>query len=429
MVQLRFGVNHHLKAVVLAAGEGSRLRPLTTSRPKPMIPIAGRPLLEHLLLSIKESGIKQVLLVVGYHSEMIESYFKDGKEFGLRLTYVRQEKPLGTANAVKMAERYVDEDYFLAVYGDLFIHSSSIKSLIQKHSKKKVARMVVVPVKNPQRFGVVRLVDCFVRGLIEKPKPGEAFSSLANAGIYIFPREIFKEISKTKASSRAEFELTDTILNLIESDKQILAEVIDPKSWNDLGRPWDLFEINGRALENSKFEVKGTVESGVHIAGNVGVGEGALVRSGTYIEGPVIIGSGSDVGPNCRIRPFTSLGKDVRVGNACEVKASLIFDKTQIGHLSYVGDSIIGENCNLGAGTITANLRFDDDTVKVMVKSELVDSGLRKLGTIMGDNVKTGVGVSIMPGVKIGANARIGPDITVYRDVEENAFIVGKKSL
>jgi len=412
-----------LKAVVLAAGEGARLRPLTTTRPKHMLPIAGKPILEHLLLAIREGGIRQVVVVVAYRCEMIESYFEDGERLGLDLTYVHQERLLGTANAIGLAEEYVDEDYFLVVYGDLYIHASLIKSLVQRHSETGLTSMTVVPVENPQQFGVVDLRDGFVRGIIEKPKAGEGYGNLANAGIYVLPREVFGEISKTQASPRAEFEITDTIRLLIEKGIPIVSNVVDPDSWLDLGRPWDLLEASERALRSSKLEVKGTVERGVTIVGDVGVEEGARIRSGSYLEGPLLIGGGSDIGPNCHIRPFTSIGRNVRVGSACEVKASLIFDGTHIGHLSYVGDSIIGENCNLGAGTITANLRLDDGTVKVMIKSELVDSGRRKLGAIVGDNVKTGIDVNLMPGVKLGPNAWIGPNVTVYRDVGEGVFL------
>jgi len=394
-----------------------------------MLPIAGRPVLEHLLLAIRKGGIKEIVLVVGYCHEMIESYFGEGKKWGLDLTYVRQEKLLGTANALGAAEGYIDEDYFLLVYGDLYVHTSLIKSLIQKHTKTGLASMAVVPVENPQQFGVVNMKDGFVKGIVEKPKAGEDYGNLINAGIYVLPREIFREVSETRTSSRAEFELTDTLKLLIEKGVPIASNVVDPDSWLDLGRPWDLLEANERALKSLKLEVKGTVEKGANIIGDVVVEEGARIRSGAYLEGPILIGSGSDIGPNCYIRPFTSIGRDVRVGNACEVKASVVFDRTHIGHLSYVGDSIIGENCNLGAGTITANLRLDDGTVKVMVKSELVDSCRMKLGAIMGDNVKTGIGVNLMPGVKLGTNAWIGPGLTVYRDVGEGAFVIHRQNL
>ncbi len=418
-----------MKALVLAAGEGARLRPLTTTRPKHLLPIAGRPILEHLLLAIRDAGVRQVMLVVGYRHEMVENYFEDGKKLGLELSYTYQERLLGTANAIGLAEGYVDEDYFLVVYGDLYVDTCPIKSLIQKHRQTGLPSMAVVPVKNPQQFGIVNLKDGLVKGILEKPKVGEEYGNLANAGIYVFPRNIFGEIFNTQPSPRSELEITDTILLLLKRGISIVPYVIDPGSWLDLGRPWDLLEANERALKSSKLKMEGIVENGANIIGDVGVEEGVRIRSGSYIEGPVWIGSGSDIGPNCYIRPFSSIGKNVRVGNACEVKASIILDGTQVGHLSYIGDSIIGENCNLGAGTITANLRFDDGQVKVLIKSELVDSGRMKLGAMIGDNVKTGINVNLMPGVKLESNAWIGPGLTVYEDVDDGDFILQKQDI
>jgi bifunctional UDP-N-acetylglucosamine pyrophosphorylase/glucosamine-1-phosphate N-acetyltransferase len=158
------------------------------------------------------------------------------------------------------------------------------------------------------------------------------------------------------------------------------------------------------------------------------VAETARVRSGAYIEGPCFIDEGADVGPNCFIRPYTTIGKNARVGNACEVKNSVIMDGTHVGHLSYVGDSILCEKCNLGAGTITANLRLDDGIVKMMVKDKVIDTGRRKLGAILGDNVKTGVNSVLMPGVKVGNGSWVGPNCMVERDLAPNTLVVLKQN-
>lgn len=178
-----------------------------------------------------------------------------------------------------------------------------------------------------------------------------------------------------------------------------------------------------------EHKILGFVETGAHITGPVTVAETAHVRSGAYIEGPAYIGEHSDIGPNCYIRPCTSIGRKVRIGNACEIKNSIIMDGVHIGHLSYVGDSIVGENCNLGAGTITANYRLDAGTVKMMVKDKLVDSGRTKLGAVLGDNVKTGINALFMPGVKVGNNCWIGPNVVVYRDVPPNTALFLKQNL
>jgi bifunctional UDP-N-acetylglucosamine pyrophosphorylase/glucosamine-1-phosphate N-acetyltransferase len=266
-----------------------------------------------------------------------------------------------------------------------------------------------------------------VKRIIEKPALGEAPSNLANAGLYVFSKEIFGKLKRTKASVRGEWELTDSLSLLIKDEKAVLATKISKGDWIDIGRPWDLLEANSWVLKRMEHKVYGTVENGAHLIGPVTVAETARIRSGAYIEGPTFIDEGSDIGPNCYIRPCTSIGKNVRVGNACEIKNSIIMDQTHVGHLSYVGDSILCERCNLAAGTITANLRLDDEPVKMFVKGEVVDTGRRKLGAILGDNVKTGINALLMPGVKVGTNSWIGANFTVHRDLPANTIALLKQ--
>jgi len=409
-----------MKAVVLAAGEGLRLRPFTSTRPKHMLPVGGTPLLEHTLLALKAAGIEDAAVLVGYLEDKIRDYFKDGSDLGLSLTYIRQKHPSGTANAVEMAEEYVNGEDFIMVYGDLLLGSGVFSTILRRHEAAGAPTMAVVPVANPRDFGVVTVKEGFVENIIEKPK-GQVESNLINAGIYVFSTEIFQYIKDTAKSSRGEYEITDTLQSLLSEGTRVAASPVDPEEWLDIGRPWDLLEANERVLRKITSSVEGDVEEGAHLMGPVVVRRGARIRSGAYLEGPVFVGEGSDVGPNCYLRPYTSLGRNVHVGNACEVKNSIVMDGTHVGHLSYVGDSVLGEGCNLGAGTITANLRLDDGSVKVLVKGRVVDSGLRKLGAFLGDGVKTGIGVCIMPGVKIGAGAWIGPRAMVRRDVLEGA--------
>jgi len=412
-----------MKAVVLAAGEGVRLRPLTSTRPKHMLPVGGKPLLEHMLQALKATGIEDVALVVGYEGEKIRSHFGRGESLGLRLSYFVQERALGTANAVALVEQYAEGADFLLVYGDLLLTSAAFNELLRGHRRHGMMAMAVVPVEEPSQFGVVQVEDGMVKSIVEKPKEAVQ-GNLINAGMYVLSNDIFKHIEKTAKSQRGEYEFTDTLQAFLAKGEKIEAALIGAKDWLDIGRPWNLLEANERVLKGIVPKVEGTVEDGAHLAGSVLVGEGARIRSGVYVEGPVLIGAGSDVGPNCYLRPCTSLGRNVRVGNACEVKNSIIMEGTHIGHLSYVGDSVIGEECNLGAGTITANLRFDSLPVRVLIKNEVFDSGLRKLGAFLGDGVKTGVGTLIMPGVKIGSNSSVGPGVVLTRDVEENTLVL-----
>jgi len=418
-----------LKAVVLAAGEGIRLRPLTLTRPKHLIPIGGKPLLERVLLSIKSAGLDEALIVVNYMADRLKQYFGGGSKLGMKLEYVFQPEVRGTADAVIPAESYVKED-FLLIYGDLFVTPNVVKEVLQSREREGTsASMAVVPVRHPEHYGIVKLEGSRVIDIIEKPKPGEAPTSLANAGIYVFPTEIFEKIRQTQPSPRGEYELTDSIRLLIKGGQGVAAAQIPRGEWLDIGRPWDLLEANKRVLSQIKPKVNGLIEDGAHLVGPVEVAEGARIRSGAYIEGPAFIDKGSDIGPNCFIRRYTSIGKRVRIGNVCEIKNSIIMDKTSIGHLSYVGDSIIGEGCNLGAGTIIANYRLDGKTVKMTIKEEVVDSGRKKLGAIMGDGVKTGINALLMPGVKVGPNSRIGPNIVVHRDVPPDVFLLLKQEI
>lgn len=409
-----------MKAVLLAAGEGVRMRPLTSTRSKHMIFLAGKPILEHCLLSLNEAGFKEALVVVGYERGLIKQYFGDGSKFGMRLNYIEQERVLGTANAIQLAEDYVGDEPFLATYGDLLITPRAIKFLLSKHKAGAAATISIVPVSQPEQYGTVKLTDDKIVSIIEKPKIGAALSNLANAGIYIFTREIFSRIKRTKHSPRREFEVTDSIHLLIKDGLPVTAAEIPPDDWMDIGRPWDLLEANKRVLQRATLRIRGEVEDGAHLVGPVGLGVNARVRSGAYIEGPVFIDGDSDIGPNCYIRPYTSIGKRVRIGNGCEIKNSIVMDGTHIGHISYMGDSVIGARCNFGAGTITANLRLDEKPIKVTVKDKLIDSGLRKLGVFVGDNVKTGINVSFMPGVKVGPNTLIDPSVSVHRDLPQN---------
>jgi len=419
-----------MKAVILAAGEGVRLQPITSTRPKHLIKVGGKPILEHCLNAVKTSGIEEALIVIHYMGDAIRQYFGDGEKFGLKIEYVEQKAVLGTGNAVSLVEPHI-KDEFLLVYGDLLFSAEAVKNVIDLHGKEKpAATMAVVPVENPEDYGIVELEDeKHVKRIVEKPKHEEAPSNLANAGIYVFSTEIFDKVRETSASARGEWEITDAISQLSKEKKTVLAVKISQDDWIDIGRPWDLLEANRWALERMEHKVYGLVENGAHLIGPVTVAETARIRSGAYIEGPALIDEESDIGPNCYIRSYTSIGKKVRIGNACEIKNSIIMDNAHIGHLSYVGDSILGEKCNLGAGTITANYRLDGGTIKMLVKDKVVDSGRTKLGVVLGDDVKAGINALFMPGIKVGNNSQIGPSVVVYRDVPANTVVLLKQNL
>ena len=418
-----------MKALLLAAGEGVRLMPITATRPKHLIKVGGKPILQFCLEAVKKAGIDEAVIVTHYMGESIRSYFGDGAKLGLKLSYVEQKAVLGTGNAAEAAEPYVDGDFVL-IYGDLLFGQDAVKDVLsQFKSGKTAAVMGVVPVDKPESYGIIEQdKEGKVKRIVEKPVAGKAPSNLANAGVYVFSHDVFSKIKQTKKSIRGEWELTDAITMLAQEGKTVLAAQLSKDDWFDVGRPWDLLDANVWALKRMEHKVLGTVEQGAHLIGPVTVTESARVRSGAYIEGPVFIDEEADVGPNCYIRAGTSLGKKTRVGNGCEIKNSILMDGTHAGHLSYVGDSILGEKCNLGAGTIMANYRFDAGFIKMMVKDQAVDTGRRKLGAVLGDNVKTGIKSLFMPGVKVGANTWVGANFMVERDLPANTMAFLKQN-
>lgn len=418
-----------MKAAILAAGEGVRLQPFTATRPKHLIKVGGKPIIEHCLNALKASGVKEVVIVVHYMADSIRTYLGDGKRYGLKIEYAEQKGVLGTGNAVSVVEPFVQED-FLVVNGDMLFDAEAVKTVIETHQKEKPAvTLAVVPVEKPENYGIVELDSNKVKRIVEKPKHDEAPTNLANAGIYAFSTEIFAKLKQTSPTSRGEWEIPDAITIMISENKQAIATKIDSKQWLDIGRPWDLLEANRWELMKIKHKINGMIENGAHLLGPITVAETARIRSGAYIEGPAYIDEDSDIGPNCYIRPYTSIGKRVRIGNACEIKNSIIMDHCHIGHLSYVGDSIIGERCNFGAGTMTANYRIDAKEIKMMIKDKVEDTGKRKFGVVLGDNVKTGINTLFMPGVKVGNDSWIGPNVLVSRDLPPRSITLLKQEL
>jgi UDP-N-acetylglucosamine diphosphorylase/glucosamine-1-phosphate N-acetyltransferase len=400
-----------MKAVILAAGEGKRMRPLTYERPKVMLPIVGKPIIEHLLEEVKEAGIMDFVFAVGYHDETIRNYFGKGERWDVNIQYVTQKTQLGTADALRRTEDLV-EGKFLMLNGDTIVSAEDIGKVITDD-----ITIGVIEVRNPEDYGVVETERERITKIHEKMR--EPPSNLVNAGVYLLDETIFRALSKTAKSKRGEFELTDSLQLLIEEGNNVFWKKIE--RWIDVSYPWDLLAANELLIEKISPVTKGELEENVWINGKdkVSIGEGTLIKSGSYIEGPVVIGENCEIGPNTYIRANTSIGDNCHIGSAVEIKSSIIMDGTKIPHLSYVGDSIIGCRCNLGAGTKIANLRFDN----AHIKAKGLDTGRRKLGAIISDGVKTGINVCIDAGTIIGNNTLIGPGALASGYIEKNSRI------
>ena len=380
----------------MAAGEGVRMRPLTYARPKVMLPIANKPILEHLLIEVKKAGISEFILIVGYHDEQVRDYFGNGEKWGVTIEYSSQRMQLGTSDAVRTVESLVDGN-FLVMNGDIIVGHEDIAKLTKRNENV----MSIIEVEDARDLGVAELSKGRVVRIYEKmEKPP---FNIANAGLYLFTPEIFDAISQTPKSPRGEFEITDSLQLMIDKGIRVAYQQIS--YWLDLSYPWDLLVANEYLLAGLQPQNRGEVEENVVMKGAVSIGENTVVRSGSYIFGPVIIGRNCDIGPNCCIRPSTSIGDNCHIGAGVEVKNSIIMKGSKIPHLNYVGDSVIGEECNLGAGTKIANLKLDKKNIVVAG----IDTKRRKLGAIIGDRVETGINASINVGCIIGNNTRIGP--------------------
>lgn len=376
-----------MKAVVLAAGRGTRMHPLTATRSKGMIPIANKPILAWTIESL--GFCDEILLVVSRSQrDIIDHFSGNGK-----VKFVFQEEPLGTGHALLQAEPHV-EGAFIAVYGDDLYG----KEDIGKFAGLEPVAMAARESERPRAYGVLELRDGFVAGIEEKPEKPK--SSLVSCGIFLFDKRVFGALKRTAASPRGEIELTDALKLLIAEGVQISAQKIG--TWVPLTFPWNILDANRHILEANGSMIDAS----------------ASIRPGAVLEEPVAIGPGSVIGPNCFIRRYSSIGKNCKVGQAVEIKNSIVMDNSFVSHLSYVGDSIVGRGCNIAAGAVFANLRLDEKSVKVEINGARVDSGRRKLGGIVGDGVKFGTRVTVMPGKRIWPGLLIPACHMVEEDIK-----------
>lgn len=407
-----------VKAVILAAGIGARLEPLTETRPKCLIQVMGRSFLYYILNNLKHSGYKDIAIIVGYKKEMIKQFCE---EYNFKVTFIEQKKQLGTGDAIKVAKDFVKNDNFIVLMSDNLYSRDDLKGVKKNDNLNYIMGFIH---KHPEKFGVLIEEEGFLKKIVEKPiKPA---SNMINTGLYKLTPEIFAILEKIKRTKRGEYEITDALTLLAQQNK---VKVIKAKDyWLDFGYPWDIFKVNEFLLTHTKEYRKGIISKDAHLQGKVIVEKGAEIKSGVSIVGPAYIGKNANIGPNCYIRPHTSLSDNVHIGAAVEVKNSIIMNDTNIPHHNYVGDSIIGAHTNLGSGTKIANLRHDNGSVKVTIKGKKIDSERRKIGAIIGDNVKVGINASIMPGVKIGSNCMVGPSVILYKDLEKGKCVFLKQN-
>lgn len=407
--------------VVLAAGKGTRLWPVTARTPKAMVRILGKPIVEWLVEGV-EKDARKIVVVVGSDGETLKKHFQ-GKPYFKKMVFCLQQEQKGTGHAVLCAEKLV-EGSFVVLNADTFV-GKHFGALVARHASEGKPFLLAKQVEDASSYGTVVEKGGALKQIFEKE--GKADAGLINTGCYFVEKEFFSFLKKTKQTERGEIEATEALTQYAKKER--VAVVNYDGYWNDVGYYWNYLDSSRYALDNLlEGKVEGIVEKNVSVKGKVFIGKGALVKSGTYIEGPAFIGEGAIVGPNAFIREGTVLEGGNHVGNASEIKNSVLGRGSNAPHLSYVADSILCDDVNLGGGTIVANLKFDETHVEPEIKGEKVSSKKRKLGCVIGSGTRIGINVSINCGVLIGENCRIFPHAMVMKNLESNSFFKGENN-
>lgn len=346
-----------MKALVLSGGTGTRLRPFTYSMPKQLIPIAGKPVLRHVLENIRECGVTDIGIVVDARDRHIAAAFGDGTDLGVRLSYLRQEQPLGLAHCVALAREFLGAEDFVLYLGDTVLPEGIGTLAAEFAARRPAAQLVVQKVPDPRRFGVAELdADGAVVRLTEKPDRPR--SDLALVGVYFFTAEVHRAVAATGPGPRGEREITDAVQRLVTEGAEVRAAEYGGY-WRDTGRVEDVLACNRRLLEGVRTAVAGTVDAASRLAGPVVVEAGArVIRS--RIEGPALVGAGSVV-EDSRIGPYTSLGRDCVLRRA-GLADSIALDGVTVDRVGGVHGSLIGRAARIGPGDGRHRLLVGDDT-------------------------------------------------------------------
>lgn len=417
-----------MKAVVLAAGEGRRLRPLTRDMGKGMLPVANRPILEHVLMALKAVDVTDIVMVVGYKKEKVMNHFGDGGDLGMNIEYRNQKFQLGTANALQQAEDAIDGP-FLMVPGDSMVTEQGLRSLMSL--KEGQWGMMVTQSSNSSKYGLVEVSGDRLRTIHEKPKLTEDListgtpsifalalweyqdpvgPSLINTGTYLLDKEIFKEMAREEGK----VPVLTSVLTRCARTRDVRVKSTD--RWLDAVYPFDLLTLNEGSLGEVANSSGGRVEEGVVIKGPAEIKSGAIIRANTVIRGPVVIGEGSVIGPGSYIGANTSIGENCSVGPFTHIKNSLIMDDAKIGSHSSIVNTVI----SFGS-SVSDFLGVERGEYSVKLERY---SFSKVLGAVIGPDCELSHHVSLGPGVILGSSCRIGPMNSVIENLPDGARVI-----
>jgi len=397
-----------MKAVILAAGRSSRLKPFTDTRAKPMIRVAGRPILEYMTDALKSAGIRDMLIVVNHMQDTITSVFEHGHRHGLNIDYVRQDPIDGIGAALRRCEDQLGQEPFLLVYGDILATGTPVVTLQQRFLESGGAVAALSLPSQSREFGNVYLNETMqIVRLVEKPK-SQNLSNYVFAGLYILPPSVFSLLHKHGNDMEKSYQ------ELIQEGR--LYGALWEGNWIDVTRPWHILEANRLVMDQwTRADIHSSVklQGHVHIEGPVRIEENVEIGAGSVLKGPCYVGRDSYIGNNTLIRQYTSLGPQSVVGYGTELKNCVLFGRSVLGRLSYIGDSVIGERVHMGTGVTTVNVRPDEAEVSVDTEEGPIPSGRGKLGAFIGDDVFIGARNVMAPGTRIRSGSRIADLVTL----------------
>ncbi len=392
-----------MKAVILAANNSPRLQPFTETRAKAMIRVGGHYILEYTLQALGEAGIREVLLVVNHQQDALRRFFGDGSAWGLHLDYVVQEPVLGIGHALEACRTRLENQSFLLVYGDTLFHGNPYQAALQAYSGSGASVATVALPPSSQNFGNVYLDhEMRITRLVEKPQ--DTMANYVLAGVFVLTPQIFSCLEACEQ-------------DMARSLQQLLAETkvqatIWEEGWIDIIYPWHILEANQMVMDTwtcSSIDASAKLLGNVQIQGAVIIEENVVIESGSVLKGPCFIGKNSYIGNNTLVRHYSAVGPQSLVGYGSELKNCVIFGSSDLGRLSFIGDSVVGEGVQLGSGVTTVNHHWDQNTVRCSLAEGTVDTQLRKAGAFIGDGSIIGARHTISPGSLV-------PSGTVHSD-------------
>ena len=405
------------QAVILAAGESSRLWPLN-KRHKSLTKVLGKPLIFYTLEGLKRSGVSEVIIVQGSEKYIEEELGK--YELGINIRYVVQPKPKGMGDALWQAKNLL-KDRFLVLNAERVDIDEIIEKLEIKNQESKIL-LVGQHTNSPELYGILKIKGDRALSIVEKPERGSEPSNVKVVGVYLLNPTFFDYYQKVE---KGQYDFEKALSSYMKKDEVKFVFLRKPeKESPSLKYPWHLLRMKRYLLDRfleEKIDKTASILKNVIIEGKVHIGSNTKIYENAVIKGPCYIGDNCTIGNNSLVREYTNLEDNVLVGANSEITRSIFQEGTHV-HSGFIGDSILGRGCRMGAGMVTANIRIDRKEIKTSISNEKIKTGLNSLGCVLGENTKTGVNCSFMPGILIGSNCIVGPSSVVMGNIEDNTI-------